>query len=266
MNKRDHLPPATNLPKALLDGEIKQILFTTSSDISDGLILALDMKSKDITITEYLTGDRQTETLEIRVDDLFDPDSLPVDSLMASCLKFHHGNFKRLFQQTLGFINRTKVKIADFTLAVEVQVFHVADVYGMSGDMRTLTHCEFAHLLCNFLNVAQFKIFRESLLIRESRNDPDRDEESGKELIVNTPTDIFTVIRLNGDGLRDVSTFSSRAIALDKVQEHIDEICRGYTKAKIPISQRTFDQEECCWQTRDGLNHVFLYETELMDG
>ena len=122
----------------------------------------------------------------------------------------------------------------DDTLAMEVKVVHYETVYGMSGDLRTLTHCEFAYLLCNLLNVAQFKLYREFLLIQESRNDPNWDEKSKEERIVKRPRDIFTVIRLDVDGRCDVNNFSSRAIALSRIQEQIDDICQGYPQKKIP--------------------------------
>jgi len=264
MSKND--PPTTPItePKALVLDKIKQILFTTSSDISDGVILTFDLKSKDITITENQTKDRQTKILEVQVDDLFDSGSLPVDSLIASNLKFHHGNFKRLLQQILGFMDASNV-IADSTLAMEVVVNHFHIVYGTSSDFRTLTRWEFALLLCNLLNVAQFKLYRESLLIQESRNDPDWDEESGEQRMIHTPSDIFTVIRLNMDEICDVSTFSNRTIALGNVQDQINEICQGYPKGKFSIRQKTFDEGECLWGTGDGLNQVFLYQTELID-
>jgi len=265
MSKND--PPTTPVtePKALLLDKIKQILFTTSSDISDGVVLAFNLKSKDITITEYQTKDRQTKVLEVQVDDLFDFDSMPVDSLIASNLKFHHGNFKRLFQRILGSMDSSKW-ITDYTLAVEVVVNHYEIVYETSGDYRTLTRWEFALLLCNLLNVAQFKLYRESLLIQESRNDPDWDEESGEKRMIHTPSDIHTVIRLDVNGFCDVSTFSNRTSALGNVQDQIDEICRGYPKGKFSVRQKTFDEGECLWQTMDGLNYVFLYQTELIDG
>jgi len=256
--------PATE-PKALLLDKIKQILFTTSSDISNGVVLAFDLKTKDITITEYQTKDRQTKVLEVQVNDLFDSGSLPVDSLIASNLQFHHGNFKRLFQQILGFMDSANV-IADSTQAMEVVVNHYEIASETSVDYRILTRWEFVLLLYNLLNVAQFKLYRESLLIQESRNAPDWDEESGEKQIIHTPSDIFTVIRLNMDEICDVSTFSNRTTALGKIQDHIDEICQGYPKGKFSIRQKTFDEGECLWRTMDGLNQVFLYQTELIDG
>ena len=169
-----------------------------------------------------------------------------------------------MFQQILGFMDSAKV-VTDYTLAMEVVVNHYEIASETSGDYRTLTRWEFELLLCNLLNVAQFKLYRESLLIQESRNDPDWDEKSEEKRIIHTPSDIFTVIRLNMDEICDVSTFSNRTIALGNVQDQINEICQGYPKGKFSIRQKTFDEGECLWGTGDGLNQVFLYQTELID-
>jgi len=258
-------PMTTKEQKTHLGDQVKQLIFTTSSDIADSVILTFDLESKEITISEYQTGDCQTKILETEVDDLFDQDFLPQESVIASNLRFHYGNIKRLVQEILDFIVLTHVKVTDYTLAIEVKTDHFGSIYGMSGDLRSLTCCEFLHHLIGLLNIAWFKIYREHLLVQETYNDPDWDDVPADERTVSKPHDIYTVLRLNVDGLCDVSTFSSRSIALSRVQEQINEICLGYPKVKIPIKQRTFDEDECCWQTMDGLNHVFLYQTELID-
>ena len=255
----------TKEPKTPLGNEIKQILFTTSSDISDSVILNFDLKSKEMTIAEYQTGECRSETLDIRVGDLFEHGAHPENSMFASRLRFHHGNFKRLVQQILGFIDSAQVKITDNTLAIEVKTDHFGSVYGMSGDLRTLTHCEFASLLAGLLNVAWFKLFRAFLLVQESRNDPGWDDVPTDERPVNRPSGVFTVIRQDNNGIADVRTFSTWTTALQDAQALVDEVCRGYPDGWIPDEERVFDEEECCWQTPDGLNHVFLYETELRD-
>lgn len=241
-------------------------VFTTSRDTSD-MILSFDMKSGEITILEHLSGECEPKTLEIRIDDLFDQGTLSEKPLFASRLQFDPGSFGQLIHLLVEYIHSNDLWIpSDSTFAIQVCVNNFASIYGMSGDLRTLTMQEFLKLLIGMLYVAQFKIYREHLLIQESRNDPDRDEDFGAVPIVERPPEIYTVIRLNVDGLCDVQTFSSRKIALEEIQTQINEICRGYLKGMIPRERCVFPEDEGFWQTPDGFHHVFLYETELIDG
>ena len=73
------------------------------------------------------------------------------------------------------------------------------------------------------------------------------------------------MIRQDNNGIADVRTFSTWTTALQDAQTLVDEVCLGYPEGEISDEERVFDDEECCWQTPDGLNHVFLYETELRD-
>ena len=142
-------------------------LFTTSSDISDGVILTFDLKTRVIRISSCRRTDGYFEEFPIRIDDLF-------------CLSCHHRlgemAFSDLVFQSEAFdslVDRlfelTEQDMFDMggaeETAIEVVVTNYNEMIGLNKSNRSLTGNEFKIVLIGHLSRSLYmKIFRRYLV------------------------------------------------------------------------------------------------------
>jgi len=143
-----------------------RFLFTTSSDISDGVILTFDMKTRAIHISDHRMPDAVCEKLPFPVDTLFDVSCRHRLSRMAiSDLVFRHENFEAVIHKLIELDQSGQIRPGiGNTLAIEISVTNHLESIGQHWCIRTLTVHEFTCLLIGQLNQAQFKLLYRKLL------------------------------------------------------------------------------------------------------
>ncbi len=144
-------------------------LFTTSSDISDGVILTFDMKTREIRIGCHQRREPEFTTLEWSVDDLVDEKSRPaIQTAVFSQITFQSDTFRHILRKLDEFVDSGRAALhGDNTLALEVNVADYATIITGSTDFTTMTRSEFANVLIGYLNDIQFARFRGQLLKQE---------------------------------------------------------------------------------------------------
>ena len=138
----------------------KHLIFTTSSDISDGIILTFDLKSGEIRIDLYQTEDVTGRRMDLTFGDLFGQSfDAGSDAMFLSMLEMNPRAFDKLVCNIMEFIETENVCVQDCTLAIEVRTrYYSSVVFGRDCDSRTLTHCEFTYLLVGWLSAAHARL------------------------------------------------------------------------------------------------------------
>ena len=239
----------------------KHLIFTTSSDISDGIILSLDLKSGEIRIDLYQTEDVTGRRMDLTFGDLFGQSfDAGSDAMFLSRLEMNPRAFDKLVCNIMEFIETENVCVQDCTLAIEVSTrYYSSVVFGRDCDSRTLTYCEFTYLLVGWLSATHGRLYRKHLLEQELRLHSEWDDD-GNEI----PPRVFTVLRPDESGGYLLDSFITGDAALRKAQKLVDEICQEYPKGMLSEKARTFDADLGYWETPEGCNPIYLYQTDLL--
>lgn len=145
---------------------IMRYLFTTSSDISDGVILTFDLKTRIIRVSSQRRADGFFEEFPVHIGDLFCPSCHHRLGEMAfSDLVFRNEAFDSLVDRLFELTEQDMFDMSGAEeTAIEVVVTNYNEMIGSNKSNRSLTGEEFKVVLIGHLYRSLYmKIFRQYL-------------------------------------------------------------------------------------------------------
>ena len=144
-------------------------LFTTSSDISDGVILTFDLKTRIIRVSCHRTEEPFFEEFPKRFDDFFRVECRNrLDTMALSDLEFEHESFDALADRMSELAEQDQFRMGSAEeIAVEVVLANYDEVIEPNRINRSLTADEFLDVLLGPLNRAHIVKRYKELLKRD---------------------------------------------------------------------------------------------------